>query len=127
MDLSQVNFSAEGWYTAQVTATSHGYVSNPVDVRVRVAPVPALTLAATTATFSIGDTISQGAVIAQLEPVLDVPGIVRVGLKDVNPQAAGSYPVTVTATDQWGFQIAASATVVVLAPVPVTATPTDSS
>ncbi|MFF0395928.1 OmpL47-type beta-barrel domain-containing protein [Streptomyces sp. NPDC005248] len=111
VDLADVDFDTPGWYTALVTATSGRYTSNPVAMTVRVAPVPGLVLSADTATFGVGDTIDEPAVLAQLEPILDVPGAVNVGLSGVNNWVPADYPVTVTATDQWGFRVTRSATV----------------
>lgn len=113
-DLSGVDFGTPGWYTALVTATSGRYTSHPVAMTVRVAPVPGLVLSSDTATFGVGETVDEPAVLAQLEPILDVPGAVNVGLSDVNTRVPGRYPVTVTATDQWGFTVTRTATVEVV-------------
>ncbi|NJP45398.1 OmpL47-type beta-barrel domain-containing protein [Actinacidiphila epipremni] len=113
-DLTDVDFGTPGWYTALLTATSGRYVSHAVAVTVRVAPVPGLTLSADTATFAVGDTVDEPAVLARLEPVLDVPGAVDVDLAGVNAWVPARYPVTVTATDQWGFTATRPATVAVV-------------
>jgi endonuclease/exonuclease/phosphatase family metal-dependent hydrolase len=114
-DLGSADFSTAGWYTVLVTATEDGVTSDPVAVTVRVAPVPGLVLGATSAAFPAGATIDEAAVLAQLEPSLDVPGAVHVDLSSVAAAAAGSYPVVVTATDDWGFSVTQKATVVVTA------------
>ncbi|WUH89322.1 hypothetical protein OG900_03630 [Streptomyces sp. NBC_00433] len=113
-DLTDVDFGTPGWYTVLVTATSGRYTSDPVAVTVRVAPVPGLVLSADTATFGVGDTVDEAAVLARLEPILDVPGAVDVDLSGVNPWVPARYPVTVTATDEWGFTAAGPATVAVV-------------
>jgi uncharacterized repeat protein (TIGR02543 family) len=113
-DLSSVDFTAAGWYTAQVFASNDGVISAPVSVAVRVAPVPQLTLGKDTATFLASDTIDQSAVLGQLEPefVGDGPGTESVDLGGI--AGPGSFPVVVTAKDKWGFSVTANATVTVL-------------
>ncbi|MFJ6214872.1 LamG-like jellyroll fold domain-containing protein [Streptomyces sp. NPDC092296] len=123
-DLTGVDFATPGWYTALVTAVSGRYTSNPVAMTVRVAPVPGLVLSRDTATFDVGATIDEPAVLAQLEPILDVPGAVHVGLADVDASVPAGYPVTVTATDEWGFTATRSATVDVVAAPDTRVTPT---
>jgi hypothetical protein len=113
VDLSDVDFGTAGWYTAVVTARDAGITSDPVAITVRVAPVPNLALGATTASFAVGTTIDEAGVLAQLLPSIDVPGAVRVDLSPVNAALPGSYPVTVTATDEWGFAVTQAATVTV--------------
>ncbi|GAA5185882.1 hypothetical protein GCM10023322_30940 [Rugosimonospora acidiphila] len=113
VDLGDVDFVTPGWYTALVTATRKGATSDPVAVTVRVAPVPGLTLGSATATFHAGDTIDKATVLTRLEPVLDVNGAVDVNLSKMKKSVPGSYPVTVTATDAWGFTVTQSAKVLV--------------
>ncbi|HEY0249092.1 MAG TPA: InlB B-repeat-containing protein [Gryllotalpicola sp.] len=111
-DLGSVDFSTPGWYTVLVTATTaDGVRSDPAALTVRVAPVPGLALGSTTATFGLGDAIDEPGVLAQLEPVLDVEGATNVGLDGVNAKLVGDYPVTVTATDEWGFTVTQQATI----------------
>ncbi|MGW1469101.1 LamG-like jellyroll fold domain-containing protein [Streptomyces sp. NPDC002308] len=110
-DLSGVDFGTPGWYTALITAVHGRWTSDPVAETVRVAPLPGLVLSATTAAFTVGDTVDEAAVLARLQPVLDVPGTVRVDLTAVRALTPGRYPVTVTATDAWGFTAALPATV----------------
>ncbi|MFD4230845.1 OmpL47-type beta-barrel domain-containing protein [Streptomyces sp. NPDC058545] len=114
VDLSGVDFGTSGWYTALVTATSGRYTSNPVAMTVRVAPVPGLVLSADTATFALGDTVDEAAVLAKLQPILDVPGAVNVDLSDVNNWVPANYTVAVTATDEWGFTATRAAIVAVV-------------
>jgi uncharacterized repeat protein (TIGR02543 family) len=139
-DLSSVDFTAAGWYTAQVYASNDGAVSKPATVSVRVAPVPQLTLGKNTATFPVGTTITQSAVLDQLAPTFvgDGPGTEAVDLSAITglvdfgadkesrdlsaTTGAGSYPVVVTATDEWGFSVTVDATVNVLMQYPVTVT-----
>ncbi|MEU9890398.1 InlB B-repeat-containing protein [Sphaerisporangium sp. NPDC051011] len=40
VDLSQVDFTAEGWYTALITSTRKGMISDPVTIAVQVEPAP---------------------------------------------------------------------------------------
>ncbi|MCX5401464.1 LamG-like jellyroll fold domain-containing protein [Streptomyces sp. NBC_00102] len=119
-DLSGVDFAEPGWYTVLITAVHGRWTSAPVAETVRVAPVPGLVLSATTAAFTAGDTVDEAAVLARLQPVLDVPGTVRVDLTAVKSLTPGRYPVTVTATDEWGFTVALPAAVEI-AGVPPTA------
>ncbi|MBO0913070.1 LamG-like jellyroll fold domain-containing protein [Streptomyces laculatispora] len=117
-DLGTVDFATPGWYTVLVTAVSGRYTSHPVAITVRVAPVPGLTLSADTATFAVGDPLDEAAVLARLEPILDVPGAVNVGLSGVDAWVPAAYPVTVTATDEWGFTATRPATVEVVGTAP---------
>lgn len=110
-DLSGVDFGTPGWYTVLITAVHGRSTSDPVAETVRVAPLPGLALSATTAAFTVGDTVDEAAVLAALRPVLDVPGTVRVDLTAVRTLTPGRYPVTVTATDAWGFTTTLPATV----------------
>ena len=121
-DLSSVDFDAAGWYTAQVIASKDGVISAPVSVSVRVAPVPQLTLGSSTATFDAGATIDQTTVFAQLAPKFtgDGTGTESVDLSGIT--GAGTFPVVVTATDEWGFSVTANASVDVLPVYSVTVT-----
>ncbi|HEY0248040.1 MAG TPA: InlB B-repeat-containing protein [Gryllotalpicola sp.] len=113
-DLGSVDFSVAGWYTAQIVAAHDGAVSAPVSVAVRVAPIPKLTLGSDTATFAAGDRIDQKAVLGQLTPVFtgDGTGTETVDLSGVT--GVGTFPVVVTAKDEWGFTATADATVTVV-------------
>jgi hypothetical protein len=121
-DLSAVDFTAAGWYTAQVFASNGGVISDPVSVAVRVAPVPQLTLGQRTATFLASDTIDQSGVLSQLAPAFvgDGAGTESIDLSGVT--GIGSFPIVVTATDEWGFSVTANATVTVLPQYAVTVT-----
>jgi uncharacterized repeat protein (TIGR02543 family) len=123
-DLSSVDFAAAGWYTAQVYASNDGVISAPVSVAVRVAPVPQLTLGKDTATFLASDTLDQSAVLGQLSPAFvgDGTGTESVDLSGIT--GAATFPVVVTATDEWGFSVTANATVTVLPLYAVTVTAT---
>jgi uncharacterized repeat protein (TIGR02543 family) len=123
-DLSSVDFTAAGWYTAQVFASKDGVISAPVSIAVRVAPVPQLTLGKTTATFLASDKIDGSAVLGQLAPAFvgDGTGTESVDLSAVT--GIGTFPVVVTATDEWGFSMTANATVTVLPLYAVTVTAT---
>jgi uncharacterized repeat protein (TIGR02543 family) len=121
-DLSSVDFTAAGWYTAQVFASKDGVLSAPVSVAVRVAPVPQLTLAKSVATFVASDKISEDAVLGQLAPAFvgDGPDTVSVDLSGIS--GAGTFSVVVAATDKWGFSVTVTATVKVLPVYAVTVT-----
>ena len=113
-DLSSIDFSAAGWYTATVFASKNGVISDPASVAVRVAPIPQLTLGKNNATFLAGGAITQSAVLGQLAPAFvgDGTGTESVDLSGVT--GVGAFPVIVTATDKWGFSVTANATVIVL-------------
>ncbi|MFD6422883.1 LamG-like jellyroll fold domain-containing protein [Streptomyces sp. NPDC060198] len=124
-DLSGVDFAEPGWYTVLVTAVHGRYTSDPVAATVRVAPRPGLVLSATTAAFTAGDTVDEAAVLARLQPVLDVPGTVRADLTAVKPLTPGRYQVAVTATDEWGFTVTLPARVEIAGVVPTVWSPAE--
>ena len=115
VDSSDVDYSTVGDYTALVTATENGYVSDPVAVVVQVVPVAAVQL--TNSSVSVnGLGLNQAEVLDGLGAGLNVDGVVNVDLSTVNKAVAGSYPVTVTGTDDYGFTATAQATVVISTP-----------
>ncbi|MBR7835309.1 InlB B-repeat-containing protein [Actinospica durhamensis] len=115
VDSSDVDYSAVGSYTALVTATEDGYISDPVAVVVQVVPVATVQL--TNSSVSVnGLGLNQAEVLDGLGAALNVDGVVNVDLSTVNKAVAGSYTVTVTGTDDYGFTAAAQATVVVATP-----------
>lgn len=112
---STVDFTTVGYYTVMVTATDNGYVSDPVAVTVQVVPV--VTLALTNTSVSIaGPALTQAAVLDGLVGALNGHGAINVDLSQVDAGADGSYPVTVTGTDDYGFTVTAQATVVITSP-----------
>ena len=113
-DLGSVDFSTAGWYTAQVIASHDGAVSDPVSVAVRVAPVPTLTLGSTTATFDAGTALSEKAVLGQLAPAFTGDGVGTESVDLSGVTGVGTFPVVVTATDEWGFPATAAASVTVV-------------
>jgi endonuclease/exonuclease/phosphatase family metal-dependent hydrolase len=124
VDDSAVDYATEGDYTALVTATEDGVASDPVSATVHVVPVVALSLARTSATFPVGS-VGESDVLTALGATLNVSGVVHADLGAVDAATPGSYPVTVTGTDGWGFSATRQATVVIAgAPVvTVTASP----
>lgn len=117
LDSSDVDWSAPGWYTVLVTATAAkgGWVSAPVAVTVHVVPVTALTVANGTAALP-GLGLTEAKVLAALGATLTTPGSVHVDLGGVDTGTTGSYPVTVTGTDDYGFTATAQAVVQVTSP-----------
>lgn len=117
IDASAVDFGTVGTYHASVTAKDpdSGEVSQPVDVTVRVVPVITVSLERSTATFTLeqGAKLSETQVQAALNPTLNVDGKIAIDLSHVRGAVAGSYPVTVTGTDAYGFTAQAQAQVVI--------------
>ncbi|MER8188475.1 carbohydrate-binding protein [Kitasatospora sp. NPDC094015] len=110
LDAGTVNWSTAGWYTVLVTAVADGRVSVPAAVTVHVVPVATLTLGNPTVQLP-GLGLSGPAVLAGLEPWLNVPGAVGVDLSTVDTSRTGDHQVTVTGTDDYGFSATATATV----------------
>lgn len=110
-----VDYNTVGYYTVLVTATENGYVSDPVAVVVQVVPVGAVKLANSSVSVN-GLGLNQAEVLDGLGATLSVAGVVNVDLSTVNKAVAGSYPVTVTGTDDYGFTATAQATVVISTP-----------
>ncbi|QMU71402.1 carbohydrate-binding protein [Streptacidiphilus sp. P02-A3a] len=115
VDGSKVDYTTPGSYTVLVTATENGFVSDPVAVTVRVVPVVTLSLANSSVSLA-GTGLSQAAVLDGLGGGLNVDGTVNADLSQVDPAVSGSYPVTVTGTDDYGFTATAQATVVITTP-----------
>ena len=115
VDSSQVDYTTPGYYTVLVTATENGFVSDPVAVTVRVVPVVKVDLANSSVSLA-GTGLSQAAVLDGLGGGLNVDGTVSADLSQVDPAVSGSYPVTVTGTDDYGFTATAQATVVITTP-----------
>lgn len=117
IDTTAVDAGTVGDYPATVTATdpSDGLTSKPVAVTVRVVPAISVTLAHSSASFRLGrgETLTAARVTTALTPTLSVPGTVTVDLSAVPKGRAGSYPVTVTGTDAYGFTARADATVTI--------------
>jgi hypothetical protein len=107
IDSSSVNFAKIGTYTASVTATdpANGLHSSPVDVTVKVVPVLTISLAHASVTIALGagQKLTAADVEAAVKPSLNVTGTISVDLSRVNDTLSGSYPVTVTGTDRYGF------------------------
>lgn len=115
VDSSHVDFGAVGYYTVLVTASQGGYVSDPVAVTVQVVPVVTITVAQNSVSVA-GPGLTQAAVLDGLVGALNVHGTINADLSHVNAGVVGSYPVTVTGTDDYGFTATASATVVITSP-----------
>ena len=115
VDSSGVDYGTVGYYTVLVTAAKDGYVSDPVAVTVQVVPVARLTLADGSVSLP-GLGLTPAAVLDGLGGTLSVDGSVDVDLSQVNTSVTGSYPVTVTGTDDYGFTATAQATLVITAP-----------
>ena len=110
-----IDYSTVGYYTALVTATENGFVSDPVAVTVQVVPVVTVNLANSSVSLA-GTGLSRAAVLDGLGGGLNVDGSVDADLSQVDPAVSGSYPVTVTGTDDYGFTATARATVVITTP-----------
>ncbi|MCX4750494.1 InlB B-repeat-containing protein [Kitasatospora sp. NBC_01287] len=115
VDAGHVDYGTVGHYTVLVTAASNGYVSDPVAVTVQVVPVVTITLAHSSVPLP-GLGLTQAAVLDGLGATLDTTGTTGVDLSQVDTGATGSYPVTVTGTDDHGFTATARATVVITSP-----------
>jgi Listeria-Bacteroides repeat domain (List_Bact_rpt)/Divergent InlB B-repeat domain len=115
VDSGNVDYGTVGDYTVLVTATENGYASDPVAVTVRVVPVVTLNLANSSVSLT-GTGLSQAAVLDGLGAGLGVDGTLGVDLSQVSAAVSGSYPVTVTGTDDYGFTATAQATVVITTP-----------
>ncbi|MEV4613593.1 LamG-like jellyroll fold domain-containing protein [Kitasatospora sp. NPDC049258] len=110
LDTGALDRLTPGWYTVLVTAVADGRVSAPVAVTVHVVPVARLSVGNPTVQAP-GLGLTSSAVLAGLNPRLNVPGAVAVDLSTVDTSRTGDYPVTVTGTDEFGFTATASATV----------------
>ena len=115
VDASKVDYTTPGYYTVLVTATENGYVSDPVAVTVQVVPVVSVKLANSSVSLA-GPGLNQAAVLDGLGGSLNVDGVVNADLSQVDASVAGSYPVTVTGTDDYGFTATARGTVVITSP-----------
>ncbi|MFB7324820.1 LamG-like jellyroll fold domain-containing protein [Streptomyces sp. NPDC056190] len=121
VDSSDVDYRTAGYYTVLVTAQKDGYVSDPVAVTVHVVPVVKITLANDSVSLA-GPGMTEAAVLDAFGGRLNVPGTIKVDLSRVNTSMPGSYPVTVTGTDDYGFTATKQATVVIMPVVPKMAT-----
>ncbi|WP_328915782.1 MULTISPECIES: LamG-like jellyroll fold domain-containing protein [unclassified Streptomyces] len=124
VDSGNVKAGTVGAYTVLVTASKDGAVSDPVAVTVKVVPVVTLRLGNSSVPLD-GLGLTKAQVLDGLGGSLNVSGSIDVDLSRVDTSATGSYPVTVTGTDDYGFTVTARATVVITsADLPPTVTPT---
>jgi hypothetical protein len=128
IDSSAVDFGTVGSYAASVTATDpvSGLQSAPVAVTVNIVPVVTISLGNANAalTLSPGQTLAATDVEAALQPSLNVPGTIAVDVSRIDDTVSGSYSVTVTGTDAYGFTASVDATVTLTVSEGSTGTPT---
>jgi hypothetical protein len=114
VDASAVDYATPGSYSAMVTATKDGSSSDPIAVTVTVVPVLAITT--TSASVSLtGPEADSAHVLSGLGASINVPGTLSVDLSALDRDTAGRYPVTLSASDGYGFTATATATVVITA------------
>jgi hypothetical protein len=119
---SNADYTAPGDYTALVTATRSGYLSDPVAVLVHVVPGPKIELDSKGnsehkgAVETAGVTITEAQAIADIGASLSVAGDIRADLSQIHSAAPGSYPVTLTGTSDDGFETSTRAWVTIVSP-----------
>jgi hypothetical protein len=116
IDLNGVDFTTPASYTAQAGANNDGTEAIPVPVTIRIVPVIAIRAARTWLSYPQGTQVTAAQLESDAEASLSAPGVLLADLSALNSDSPGSYPVTLTATDEYGF-----------AAVPVTLTVTVTS
>lgn len=101
VDDSEVDYGTVGDYTALVSATRDGVVSDPVAVLVQVVPALEVRLAQPEVSLRRA-ALTEASVLAASGALLNVPGELHVDLAAA-AAGPGTYRVTVTGTDRHGF------------------------
>ncbi|MHA7270132.1 LamG-like jellyroll fold domain-containing protein [Arthrobacter sp. HLT1-20] len=129
-DTSALDFTKTGSYPVQLTATdpATGQVSQPVGIVVKIVPVLTVTLAhpAAALTLASGQVLTAADVETAAQPSLNRPGSLTIDLTTVVQGLSGSYPVSVTGTDDDGFTATAAATLAITVMPLVTESPSAS-
>ncbi|MFZ4896511.1 glycoside hydrolase family 97 catalytic domain-containing protein [Plantibacter sp. Mn2098] len=103
IDTTAVDFTTPGSYTAQVGAEFDGSTANTVPVTIQVVPVIAIQLQHPELSYQQGTTLSEATVEGDLGISLSTEGMSSVDLSALDTATVGTYTVTVTATDSYGF------------------------
>ncbi len=94
-DLTGVDFTTPGDYTASITGSSAGEQATPVTLHIKVIAIPAISLVESTVTYKAGESPTPADVIAAAGASINVGTVDAPDLSGVDFTKAGSYAVTV--------------------------------
>ena len=117
-DTAAVDITKAGVYPVSIGGSFSGVAAEPKTVSLRVVPVVAISTTSTTVTIAHASTLTSAILFEKLGATLNVPGEISVDTSSVDTRVAGSYPVTLRATDGYGFDASAVAATVVVEAAP---------
>lgn len=111
VDLSGVNFDQPGTYRVVVADNDAADAASTATATVDVVPAPVITVPDQTvqipegASATLPEAVLISAADAQLTDGSDnqIPGTLTADTSGVDPEVSGTYPVTITGTDAYGF------------------------
>jgi hypothetical protein len=103
LDLGGADLTQTGTYTVAASGQSNNVGSRAIAVQIKVLPVVAISTAVTRVEYVADSTVGEAQFLADVGAALNTAGTLDTDLSEVDLGTPGSYPVTITASDTFGF------------------------